>query len=288
MQLIELLVVIAIMVILIGLAIPAVFYFEKHSKLNSAISELVNNVKTAQGKSLSSEGSSAWGVYFDTSVQPHQYIIFRGASYALRSPAFDRVYRLKPGLSFSKVDLAGSSQEIVFEKITGFVSAFGEVVLGITSEPSFSKSIFITSTGLIQQIAPLVPSDTDRIKDSRHTHFTYSRSILLTESIVLTFENNQQEIIPIASNIQAGQIFWEGDIDVQGETQHLKIHTHSFNNPDTLFCVHRQRTQNSKGVKIDIDGDPNYPGSSPLLINYSTEGLTTQGNSFFVTGPLWQ
>ena len=52
---------------------------------------------------------------------------------------------------------------------------------------------------------------------------------------------------PIADNMQEGQIFWEGDVVSQGETQHMKIHTHFLNDVSqgTQFSLHRDRSENT-------------------------------------------
>ena len=91
--------------------------------------------------------------------------------------------------------------------------------------------------------------------------------------------------ILIADNLEDNQIYWEGEIDVGGETQKLKIHTHRLNAPDTQFCIHRDRRYNNKALNIDISGDG---GVTPNLIGYNSEGQTTKGSSIFVSEPEWQ
>ena len=82
----------------------------------------------------------------------------------------------------------------------------------------------------------------------------------------------------------SSQFYWEGEVNVNGQNQKIKIHTHRLNDPDTLFSVHRDMRFNDKALKISISGDP-----SGNLIEYSADGLTTTESSVFVSGPLqWQ
>ncbi len=133
-----------------------------------------------------------------------------------------------------------------------------------------------------------LPSDDNRIKDSRHVHFDYSRAVLTaTEKLTLIFANSpnpdvSQDII-IADNLIAGQIFWEGEVLVGGEMQAVKIQTHRMNNPDTQFSLRRDKRYNTKAVNMTISGD-----ASGNLIQYQSNGQTTKGTSIYVADPNWQ
>jgi len=133
-----------------------------------------------------------------------------------------------------------------------------------------------------------LPSDENRIKDSRHVHFDYSRVISpLTEELTLIFSNPpnpdvSQDII-IADNLIGSQIIWEGEISVGGQMQKIKILTHRLNSPDTQFSVHRDKRYNTKAVRITISGD-----ASGNLIQYQSDGQTAKGSSIYVTDPSWQ
>jgi type II secretory pathway pseudopilin PulG len=282
--LLESLVIIGILIILTGMAVPALRFFQKESDLNNSAEEIINTLRLAQNKTLASEGASQWGVYFSTSTTPHQFTLFKGTSFASRDPVFDEVHKLPELIKISEIDLAGS-REIVFEQVTGITNQFGSVSLELESDPTKTKTIYIENFGQIGLTNSSVPSDANRIKDSRHLHFDYSRQIATsTEDLVLTFEGSFVETIIIADNIRNGQIFWEREVSVGGEIQKLKIHTHRLNDPltGTQFCIHRDRRNNNKALTIDIDDttDPD-PGT---LITYTAQGEAATGTSVYISG----
>jgi hypothetical protein len=93
--------------------------------------------------------------------------------------------------------------------------------------------------------------------------------------------------IPFADYLKDGQFFWEDEVDVEGEIQKLKIHTHRLNNPDTQFSIHRDQRYNNKALTIDIDDTPtdSDPGN---LITYTAQGETATGTSIYVSNLQWQ
>lgn len=288
MTLVELLVVISILILIAALSLPGLLSFDKETSLNNSFGEIVNALKLAQARALSSEGLSEWGVQFSLAPSS-KYTIFKGVDFDSRDTNYDEVFDLPSGIVFTSWNFSDGGDEIVFNQISGFTNQQGSVVLAIASNPVKSRSFFIDVFGAISSQLPVACDDSVRLKDSRHTHFVYSRTIdTTTEKIILTFDGGTQKTIVIADNMQAGQIFWQGEVDVAGQKQVITLHTHRLNSSDTEFCAHRLGTENSKAVKIDIDGDPLYPASSPTLIYFGQNGSTLKGNSVFVDQPIWQ
>lgn len=286
-SLIELLMTVGILIILAGAAMPAIYSFQNESDLNDTVGEIINILRLARSKTLASDGATQWGTYFTTSTSPHQYTLFEGTAYAARVTSSDEVYKLPKSLEFSKIDFQGED-EVVFDKVVGTTNQFGEIFLRLKDTPNKLRRIYIENSGLIQTSISSV-SDANRLRDSRHVHIDYSRLISTsTEKLILSFEGGATEEIVIANNMKGGQIYWEEEIEIGGELQMLKIHTHRLNNPDTQFCIHRDRTYNTKALNIDIDGDPDYPAFSPTLIRYEAGGSTVKGNSGSVSSPIWQ
>lgn len=287
--LIELLTIVAVLIILTLVAVLSLRSFQKESDLTNTTEEIINILRFAQNKTLASEGASQWGVYFSTSTTPHQYTLFKGESYALRDTSADETYKLPEQIEIYGVDLAEEGQEVIFNRVVGTTNQSGAVFLRLKTDISKTRQVVIKSSGKITSAQETAPGDEDRIKDSRHVHFDYSRQIpISTETLKLIFTYNASSItqnVVIANNLRNGQIYWEGGVNVDGEIQQIKIHTHALNHLElnTQFCVHRDRRYNTKALKIEIDGD-----GSGYLIQYTADGQTAQGTSIYVSSPIWQ
>lgn len=254
----------------------------KRTDLGGALQELVGVVELAQSKTLASEDSSQYGIYFDSVTSPHQYILFKGTSFAARDTSYDKRYSLPGTIEFFAISFVGGS-EVIFNKLTGTTEQSGSVTLRLKSDTSQAKTLFISNTGAISFTASQPPADT-RIKDSRHVYFDYSRNIdTANETITFTFDNTVTQTIAISQNLVAGQIQWEGTVSVGGQNQTVRVHTHRLNSPTSQFSIHRDRRLNSKSLKITISGD-----SSVSLAEYSADGLTTSYSSTHVSNFTWQ
>lgn len=285
--LIEVLVVIGIVTILIGLAIPAYFLLQRASDLTNSTEELVNTLRLAQNKTLASEGASSYGVYFNLSTTPHQYVLFKGESYASRDTLFDEIHTLPNSLEISAVDLGGES-EVVFERISGAALQQGNISLRLKADPSQTKFVYIDNSGKVDIIAPVISSDAARIKDSRHVHFTYNQNAQNAIILHLIFPDFPADNFDIDFqnylNPDKTKFYWEGNVSVGppgGKTeQKLMIQTHLLDLTSAEFSIHRDRRYNDKALEISLD-DEN-------LIQFSADGQTQKGSSIHVTDPEWQ
>lgn len=271
----ELLVVIGILIILGTLTLPAIYSFQKESDLDDATREIINNLKLARSKTLVSEGAKNWGVYFTTTTIPHQYTLFKGTSYDSRTISSDEIFKLSKTIEFSEIDFE-EKKEVVFNRMTGTTEQPGKVSLGVKDNPEKSRTIYVEDSGRIELSTSSV-SDENRLTDSRHIHFNYNRPggiSTSTENLILTFEGGITKYIIIADFIKEGQIYWQGEIDIGGDIQKLKIHTHRLNNPDTQFCIHRDRRYNNKTLSLTISGD-----GTGNLISYTAAGEESRGTS---------
>lgn len=283
LSLIEVLVVMAILIILVTTFISGIDYFQKGSVLNNEVEEAVSFLRLARSKTLASENASQYGVFFDISRAPHQWILFKGMSYASREPDFDQAHEITKIAEIGDISLGGAS-EVVFNRVSGTVDSAGSVSFRLIADSLKTRTVYIENSGRIGFTAPLSDNDEDRFKDSRHVHFDYLRSIeTATEKLVLYFGDLKTEEIIINDYLIEGQIYWQGEIEVGGEIQKLKIHTHELNNPYTQFCVHRDGRTNDKPLTLSISGD-----SSGSLIEYSADGLNTNFTSIYVDNLEWQ
>ena len=282
-SIIELLIVLAILMILLAISIPNITSLVKNPQVKNTSEEVVNILKLAQNKTLSSDGNSQYGVYFEITASPHQYILFKGSSFATRDTAYDKIYSVPTVIEFSTINLGGGN-EIVFNRVTGTTQNTGNISVRLKDDTSQTKTIYIDNFGGIGFTAPLTPSDANRINDSRHIDFDYSRVInTATENIVLTFNGSTVVTIPIASYLNNGQFEWQGTTNVGGVNQTITIHTLRLNNPDTQFSVFRDMRLNDKSLAITISGD-----TSGTLAEYTANGAVTNFYSIYVNNFAWQ
>jgi len=281
---IELLVIVGILVILTVISVPTLLFFQREADLNNSTEEIINTLRLAQNKTLASEGASQYGAYFDSTTSPHQYTLFKGTDFASRDSSSDEIHKLPKVVEFYEINLGGGN-EVVFDRVTGETGQPGNVSLRLKTDLTKTKTVYIESSGQVGQTSSFPTNG--RLEDSRHVHFDYSRVIdTTTEKLILTLDTTVTKEIIIADYLKDDQIYWEGEVDVGGDIQKLRIHTHRLNNPDTQFCVHRDRRYNDKALDIDISGDG---GATPNLIGYSSDGLTTtKGSSIYVSEPGWQ
>ncbi len=282
-SLIEIIIVIAVLAALGAIAIPSLMGLLKTPEINTASEEIMNTLRLAQNKTLSSEANSQYGVYFKTTTTPHQYILFKGSSYALRDTAYDQVYPVPAIIEFSAINISGGN-EIVFDRLTGTTAESGNVSLRLKEDHSQVKNIYVDNSGTISPNPLSVPEDT-RVKDSRHVDLNYSRSIdTSNENIVLTFNGNIVENVPIFQNLNAGQIDWQGTFTVNNTAQTIRIHTLRLNSPDTQFSIFRDQRFNNASLTITLSGD-----NTGTLVEYSADGLTPNFQpSVYVSNFAWQ
>lgn len=281
--LIELLVVVAVLTVALAISVPNIVSLIKNPKVSNTAEEVVNALKLAQNKSLSSEGNSQYGVYFKTDTAPHQYILFKGANYASRDISFDQAYSIPNATEFYDINLGGGN-EIVFNRITGTTQNPGNVSIRLKDDYDQKKTIHTDAFGITSFVAPASPSDAARIKDSRHVGFNYSRVInTASENVILTFNGVTMVTLPMSSYVTNGQFYWQGTTSVAGSDQIITIHTLRLNNPDTRFSVFRDRRFNDKSLTINISGD-----SSGTLAEYLADGSATDFHSIYVSGFAWQ
>lgn len=94
---VELLIVIGIMVIVVSAGASLYSSLQTSTEINELAAQIVQNVRLAQGQSQSGLNNNEHGVQFE----PHRYILYQGASYALRDVAYDRIFDVGEALTLS-------------------------------------------------------------------------------------------------------------------------------------------------------------------------------------------
>ena len=282
--LIEILVIIAITIILIGLAIPSYRFFQKESDLINNTEEIINTLRLAQNKTLASEGASQYGIYFDQATSTHQYTLFK----KINGSSSEEVHKLPESIEISEINFNGGGSEVIFDRISGTTSQYGSLTIRLKDDPTKTKTIYVENSGQVGLTSPSSPSDTERIKDSRHVHFTYNQDATTAITLHLIFSDYSADNYDIFFqnylNPAQTEFYWEGIISVgpsgNKTEQKLKIHTHSLDITSALFCIHRDLRYNDKALEINLD--------EQNLIKYNADGQSTQVTSIHVTEPQWQ
>jgi len=279
--LVELLVIVGILVILATISVSVFRFFQRESDLNNNAEETINILRLAQSKTLASEGASQYGVYFDTSVSPHQYILFKGSDFATRDASFDEIYELSNTVEIYEINLGGGN-EVVFNRLTGETNQPGNITLRLKTDPTKNRIIYIEDYGQVGQTSPSVPTN-DRIKDSRHVHFDLGWSIQNATTLKFSFPNiSQIETVDMANyfNVDKTEFDWDGTFSVGGTDQVFRVHTHSLDAFNTLLCIHRDRNQgeNDQGVIIYIID----MGIDKDIAHYLADAADTVEKGFYV------
>lgn len=269
--LIEVVVVVAIAAIMVALIVTDFLSVNSAAALDSNAQEISETLRFAQNRTLSSENSAQYGVYFDT--PNNAYILYKGVNYANRDTSFDNKKILSKEVELSAVNFGGGN-EVVFQKLTGGATQSGTVSVRLKTDVTQTKTVYVSANGLVSFEEGALPSDNSRVKDSRHTHFNYSRTIdTATENIVMNFNNGAVvRSYPISSYLDAGQIKITDTITVESQSQQVTFQSHTLNNSGSQLSVRRDRRYNTKPLKITISGD-----TTGKLIEYSADGTSVNG-----------
>lgn len=134
--LLEVLIIVVIISILISLTLPLGLDFYRSQQLETHTQGIVQTLRRAQLKAMSSEADSNFGVYLTS----ENYTLFQGDSYNTRYSQYDEVFYLPAILT-----LTGLSQ-IVFSKLEGELNIAGDIILKSNSE---TRTININEMGRI-------------------------------------------------------------------------------------------------------------------------------------------
>ncbi len=267
--LIEILIIISIIILIVAITNISYRYFERNTELTITAQKIVSIIKLAQNKTMSSEGDSQYGVHFEND----KYILFKGDTY--QEGTADNIENTVPSrLEINNIDLEGEESDIIFQRINGRTEQDGTIDLIISSEASNPETINIHPSGQIE-LASLLSEccNTNYLTDNRHVHFDLGWS--MQNAITLTFYSSE---IPEATvnvnmfeyfNIDKTEFDWNGVIDINGQSQTIKIHTHFLDEFNTVLCIHRDGSLNNKPLQILIDNKD--------IASYTAEGEVSIG-----------
>ena len=265
--LIELLIVTAILMILLIIVLARLGTFGGQVDLNTVSQRILSTLQRARNQTLASENETVYGVHFEGA----KYVLFQGAAYdPLDTDNID--YDLDTteiyGVNFAGV----TGSDVVFDRVRGTTSNNGSVSVRLLSDNSKTQTILVNSQGQVSLSETVTPTGT-RVTDTRHSHLVFGWSMQSSTTMRLIFSDPGNpdviEDIPIQNYIGGGKFDWEEEVDVSGDDQELKIHSHVLDASDTTLSVHRDRRKNDKALEIQIDGT--------TIVNYDAVDVATPG-----------
>ena len=267
--LIEILIAVVIITLLITSVIVSYRLFEKRTELEDTTQRIFSTLKLAQTQTLASNDASPYGVHFEND----QYILFKGNTY-LVGALDNKIYQLPGRLEISQISLADGGNDVIFQRIIGSTAQFGTIEIRIISQPTETRIVTIQSSG--QTVLGTIPEDCcdiGRLEDTRHVHLDMGWSIQGSNTLNLLFGGFPATNVDINMadyfNGDQTEFDWSGTIEIHGQDQELRIHTHSLDIVNTILCIHRDQDHNNENVSISIDAQN--------LIFYNNNGDITVG-----------
>lgn len=263
--LIELLIVVAIMAVLLVIGLARFGTFGQQVSLDTGTQKIISTLQRARNQTLGSEEESQWGVHFETG----KYVLFKGTTYDPTS-SDNKEYDLS-AIEISAINITGGD-DVVFNRIRGTTTNDGSLVVRLVADTSKTKTIVINSLGQVSLQEAATPTGTC-ITDTRHLHLDLGWSIQGYNTMRLIFSDppgsNVIEDIDISDHISGGKFNWKGTVDVSGDAQKLRIHSHFLDAINTVLSVMRDRRYNDKALEIQVDGT--------TIVSYDETGTATAG-----------
>lgn len=232
--------------------------------LDTTSHDILTTLQLARTRTLSSQDQTVYGVHFETT----QYVLFKGSSYSPSST--DNEPRTLPtGVEIHNVNLAGASNEVIFERLTGSTSQTGTISLRQTNYPSNFRTINVLASGEVGFQGTVNPIDS-RLTDSRHLHFDLGWSIQNAAVLTLTFPTLTHTVqMADYFNSDKTEFDWEETVTVNSNEEVFRIHTHTLTASNTLLSIHRDRRYDNLAVTVAIDSKP--------IVSYTAGGVATVG-----------
>ncbi len=141
--LLELVFSIAILIFIAVLAVGNLKKFRQSSEIDRVVNDTLGLLREARSKTLGSENDSVYGVHFS----PAAVTLFQGGIYNPAS-ASNIVVVLPSNVSISVIDLSTTTDNVIFERLTGESKAIGTVTYIINGSASVNRKVQILPSGL--------------------------------------------------------------------------------------------------------------------------------------------
>ncbi|MHB0978355.1 MAG: pilus assembly FimT family protein [Minisyncoccota bacterium] len=142
---IELIVTVAIFSVAVSAILNSFGQLNQNQVINKNTELVATILREARSLTLASRGGNQYGAHLESS----QVVLFRGSVYSSSDP--DNIYYPLNTLgNISVITLAGGGSDVVFDRLTGDTSQSGTINLSLIADPSSTRTITISGTGLIE------------------------------------------------------------------------------------------------------------------------------------------
>lgn len=141
-SLVELIIVMGIMALLLAISFQSLHDLNSSEALNTDTARVLAELNEARSLTLASKNADQYGIHLD----PNKITLFEGTAYATTS-ATNTVSWLNPLVKIATSSLAGGSQDVVFERLTGETTQNGTITLETTLNGTATRTITVYQTG---------------------------------------------------------------------------------------------------------------------------------------------
>lgn len=145
MTLIEIVLVVAIVGILVAVILWPFASFRDEKLLDGAAEEMMALLNEARQRTLSSDGASVYGVYFEDD----KMTLFKGAAFPGTGDPDNKEASLANRLTISTISLTGGGSVLIFKRLTGATSENGSITLSLASDSSRQRIVTVSPAGSI-------------------------------------------------------------------------------------------------------------------------------------------
>lgn len=278
-SMLELVIVTGIIAVISTIAVVSYYALVARADLNGNARNIISTLNLARSETITSDQASPWGVHLEVD----KYALFKGATYNA-ADANTKIYILPSSLEISNIALNGGGSEILFTRITGQTTNYGNITIRNKSQTTNLANITIEASGQASATTLDQPPANTRITDSRHLHFTYNGNAQTATTLLLSFPSFPADnvSIPFQNYLTPTKdsFVWEQKITVNGIARTIRINTHLLTASQADFSIHRERENNTEAMSVSLDGQN--------LVNYTASGQESQGTSPWVTAPVRQ
>ncbi len=142
--LIEVLISVFIIIMVTTIITVSLSRYTRTQSLNGATRLVVSEIEDARSRTLSSQGSSQYGVFFDD----NRVVLFQGDSYDSGAATNEETV-LDTRVEITDVTLTGGGSAMIFERLSGETTHNGTIEIALTSDALIMRTITVQKTGLV-------------------------------------------------------------------------------------------------------------------------------------------